>query len=325
MKTKLPVTAQLILLLLFTTLFLSGCAEEPPAETNEYAIQGVRDGKMDTTGSKVVISSINHGGSLWTTTDNQRLYNWNHQSGTFSDLTLTAMSSNGQTAMTSDQKNMVAWNAETGKSLGFWTAPAILHSLSLNPSGSIAVLGRRDNLASILDINTGQILRSFPHKDTVRSANFVANSNLLLTGSEDLSANLWNWRTGEKILSWTHKYPVDLVVSNHQGTYAFVSSYLDEGYLYDLENGNQIATTGTERNRISAARFSKDDSKLLLGLFDGHVQLHDANTGALIKRWKAHIRPQVYREASHITDLAFGNGNVILAMGSNGLLNRFKQ
>ncbi len=324
MPISLSVSAKKISLIILATTLISGCNGEPPQSTNEYATQGIRDGKFDATGSKVVISSINHGGSLWTTSDNQRLYNWNHQSGQFSDLILTALSANGQVAMTSDQKNMVAWNAANGKSLGFWTAPNTLHSLSINNNGSYAALGRRDNLASILDISSGQIVRSLPHQDTVRSANFVPNTNKILTGSEDLTANLWNWRTGEKIRSWEHKYPVDLVVSNNQGTVAFAASYLDEGYLYDLNSGETLATTGTPRNRISAARFSKNDSKLLLGLFDGHVQLHDAKTGEMIKRWKAYIRPKVYREASHITDLSFGNGNEILAMGSNGLINHFK-
>jgi WD40 repeat protein len=270
-----------------------------------------------------VIASINHGGSLWDTQKNERLYNWNHKSGDYSDLVLTAISESGHVAMTADTKNIVAWNTQSGKSQGFWTAPSRLHSLAIHPNGQVAALGREDNLTSIMSLRSGQINRSLVHEHTIRSVNFIPNTDYLLTGSEDMTANVWNWRTGEKLLTWEHTYPVDIVLSNHKSSVAFVSAYMDNGYLYDLQSGDIIATTDTQRNRISAARFSPNDEQIALGLFDGRVQLRDANNGELLQEWQAHIRPNVYREASHITDIAFPGGNTLIALGSNGLLNHF--
>jgi WD40 repeat protein len=324
--TVKPLIAPLKLFLsaLFIAASLSACTGEPPSHFEEYAMQGIRDGNLDRRGSRAVIASINHGGSLWDAENNERLFNWNHKSGEYSDLALTAMSGPGSVAMTADTKSIVAWNTDSGKSLGFWSAPSRLHSLAIHPNGRVAALGREDNLASIFDLRAGRIVRSLAHEHTIRSVYFIPKSDYLLTGSEDMTANLWNWKSGEKIRSWKHVFPVDVVVSNHTGDVAFVAAYMDNGYLYDLNTGQALAMTGTQRQRISAARFSPDNKQLALGLFDGHVQLHDAKTGELLKKWRMHIRPNVYRESSHVTDLAFVSANSIVALGSNGLLNHFK-
>lgn len=303
---------------------LTACSGEPPSRYEEYAIQGIRDGNLDRQGAHAVIASINHGGSFWSTEKNERLYNWNHDSNGYSDLAQTALSPSGSVALTADTKSIVAWNADTGRSLGYWTVPSRLHSLALHPNGQVAALGREDNLASIFDLKAGQIVRSLAHEHTIRSVYFMPKSDYLLTGSEDMTANLWNWRTGQKIRSWEHNFPVDVVTSNHTGDVIFVAAYMDNGYLYDLNTGNTIATTNTQRQRISAARFSPDNKRIALGLFDGHIQLHDATTGELLGKWRMHIRPNVYRESSYVTDLAFVSGKKLVALGSNGLLNHFE-
>lgn len=302
---------------------LTACTGEPPTRYEEYAIQGIRDGNLDRQGAKAVIASINHGGSLWNTEQNERLYNWNHAAGGYSDLAETAISPSGSVALTADTKSLVGWNTNTGRSLGFWTAPSRLHSLAIHTNGQIAALGREDNLASLFDLKAGRIIRSLAHEHTIRSVYFIPKSDYLLTGSEDMTANLWNWKTGEKIRSWKHTFPVDVVTSNLSGEVIFVAAYMDNGYLYDLNTGATIATTDTQRQRISAARFSPNNKHIALGLFDGHVQLHDAQTGKLLGKWRMHIRPNVYRESSYVTDLAFVSGKQLIAMGSNGLLNHF--
>ncbi|MFC3152491.1 WD40 repeat domain-containing protein [Litoribrevibacter euphylliae] len=322
--TTLVKAAHRLCSVVIAALMLSACSGEPPSNFEEYAMQGIRDGNLDQRGARVVIASINHGGSFWNTEDHERLFNWNHQSGGYSDLTLTAVNPKGSIALTADTKAFVAWNTNTGKSLGYWNTPSRLHSLALHPNGKVAALGREDNLATIFDINAGRIVRSLAHGHTIRSVYFIPQTDLLLTGSEDTTANLWNWKTGQKVQSWKHTFPVDVVISNNAKDKVFVAAYMDDGFLYDLKTGGPLTTTGTQRQRISSARFSPDDNYLALGLFDGHVQLHDATTGEMLHKWRMHIRPNVYRESSHVTDLAFtSSGNQLVALGSNGLLNHF--
>lgn len=306
------------------TLVLSACSAEPPESINEYATQGIRDGNLNEYGRRAVIASINHGGSLWSTETNDRLFNWNHKQGEYSDLTLTAISHKADIAITANNGTMVAWNTKTGQPKGFWSAPGVLRSLAIDHQGRYAGLARQDNLANVFDLNAGKIIQTLAHEDMVRSMHFVPGTDLVVTGSEDLTAVLWNWRTARKEQIWEFNFPADYVISDTQGTKVFISAYLDNGYIYSLKTGKELAVTNTERNRISAARFSSDGKRLLLGRFDGHLQLHNAETGKMLKQWKVHIRPQVYREASHITDVAFGDNNQYLALGSNGLLNRFK-
>jgi WD40 repeat protein len=305
-------------------LALSACSAEPPESTNEYATQGIRDGNLNEYGRRAVIASINHGGSLWSTETNDRLFNWNHKQGEYSDLTLTAISRKAEVAITANNGTMVAWNSKTGQPKGFWSAPGVLRGLTIDNSGRYAGLARQDNLANVFDLNAGQIIQTLAHEDMVRSMHFVPGTELVVTGSEDLTAVLWNWRTASKEQVWEFNFPADYVVTDDQATKVFISAYLDNGYIYSLSSGKELAITNTERNRISSARFSSDGKRLLLGRFDGHLQLHNAETGEMLRQWKVHIRPQVYREASHITDVAFGDNNQYLALGSNGLLNRFK-
>ena len=104
-------------------LLLIGCSDKPE-RTLAMAAQGIYTGDISSNGELALIGSMNHGASLWQTGPGERLYNWNHESGGFTDLVATAFSADGTKAATAAPRSLVVWDTATGRDLAFWGTPA---------------------------------------------------------------------------------------------------------------------------------------------------------------------------------------------------------
>ncbi|WP_235015381.1 hypothetical protein [Oceanicoccus sp. KOV_DT_Chl] len=111
-------------LVIVLPLLLSACdSGKAPTQSWENAVKGAYSAALSQDGQRSVIGSITHGGSLWTTSKGERLFNWNHKKGEYSNIIAAGFSPDGRFALTADHQTMVLWDATTGQSLTFWTAP----------------------------------------------------------------------------------------------------------------------------------------------------------------------------------------------------------
>ena len=94
------------LLLLILTALLSACLRDAPLKTTEVTAQGSYSASLSNNGQFAAIGSIQHGGSLWRTTDAERLFSWNLAAGNFSDIISTALSADGRIALTADARQV---------------------------------------------------------------------------------------------------------------------------------------------------------------------------------------------------------------------------
>lgn len=307
--------------LLAILLLLSACGlDDTPNSSIEHASQGVYDAKLSLKGEYAVVASINHGGSFWRLSDGERLYNWNHAAGSYTNLVAVALSGNGKIALTADQRRLVAWRASDGKSIGFWNTPAKVLCIALSYNGRYALVGLDNYTAIYIDIQDGTLLNTVTHEGAVKSVALSANGGLGITGSEDLTARLWRLKDGKQLRKWDHNFTVNYVTLSGDGTLAFTSSQHDRSFIWDAKK-NQVAFEIASRSAtVTAARFSINNEQLLIGTTARKVALWDLKNKTKVTEWITPKKSNWKPEGVRIYDVSFSSKpDTFYSIASNGM------
>ncbi|MEH6651676.1 MAG: hypothetical protein V7707_16780 [Motiliproteus sp.] len=311
------------------SLLLAGCGADKPSDKREYAVQGIYSGAISNDSRYAVMGSVQHGGSLWDIRQHERLYNWNHAEGSYSNLVATAISPESGFAVTVGQQDLVLWQIADGKPVWFWNAPAGILDAQLSANGEFALLGLENHQALYFDIQNGGLKHSLRHDGRVRSVDISTDGQLALTGSDDNQARLWDLENGELLLRVAHGNGVNTVALSPNRQHAFSAGQLDKALIWRTSDGQLEQTLTTDESfvaqRISytAAKFSDSSDQLLTGTSSGLVQLWDVRKGTELRRWEAHKRDPFRPTSATIYGLGFGNG-VFYALASNGFVNELK-
>ncbi len=314
------------LLLLGISLLISACNQATkPLQRLELASQGITGGALSDDGSLSVIGSVQHGGSLWRLTDNERLYNWNHSKDELSVFIAADIEASNNWAVTAEAHTLVLWDVNTGNAARFWTAPGEVLDVELAIGGTYALLGQADHNAVIFNIVKGGIVRTFKHEGRVRSVDLSGDGRLAITGSEDQSAVVWRVDNGEKVMTMQHQEEVQIVSISADGRYGFSAAKYDRAEIWDIAGGVSLVTIPLAKERIkrgleiTAARFSKDGEFLLLGYTNQKVELWKTNDLQKIKTWELTKRHVWQPSGVTVVDLAF-QAQRYYALGSNGFI-----
>lgn len=309
---------------------LSGCSQgDSPAQVVEYAVQGTYSAAISPQARYAAVGSIQHGGSLWDLNANERLFNWNHQQGSYANLVAAAFSPEGDFALTAGQQDLVLWELSDGKPVWYWNAPAQILSADLGPSGNLALLGLVDHTALLFDVKNGGIRQTLRHQGRVRAVAVSADGKLAVSGSDDNVARLWNLSNGELLHQQIHGNGVNTVAISPNGGLIFSAGQLDKALVW-RSNGQLLHTLSTDERwfpqRISytAAAFSPNSDRLLTGTSAGLVQLWQLSDGRELKRWVLHKRDPFRPTSATVQALGFGRNGGYYALASNGFVNRLQ-
>ncbi len=312
-------------------LLATACRQgSPPSESYEYALQGLYSATLSEDGELALVGSINHGGSLWNFIDNERVYNWNHKQGEFSQIIGSAISPEQSWVLTATPQTMVLWNAQTGAGLNYWTAPSEILDVALLPDAALAVLGLVDHSVALFDVKNGGVREVFYHDRRVNSVAYNANTRQILSGSEDYSARLWEIGNPEALQRWDHEDEVQLVELSPDGSIAFTMAKYDKAALWRTDNGALIAmmplkSTAIRRGSIyTAAAISPDNQLLLTGNNDRLVQLWSLPDAELVKTWEMPKRDAVAPTSASVLDVAFGARGNYYAITSDGFAHKLR-
>ncbi len=319
----------------FISLFvcaLAACTKTPsPTHSLEVAAKGFHSAAISEDGAFVLVGSIYHGGSFWRMTDEERLFNWNHQSDELTTIVAADFSDNGKWAVSAAPHTMVLWNTDSGKGERYWTAPAEVLDIELNRQGSIALLGLEDHSAVIFDIRRGGIRRVFQHQNRVRSVDFSAQADIAITGSEDYTASIWDTASGERMTTIRHEDDVQFVQLSDDGNVALSVSKYDKALIWktrDAEIVTEIPLNAEHLKRgirFTSARFSADNRLLVTGRPDQIVQLWEIETARELARWKLPKRNAWKPTSAAVLDVAFDkNNSTIIAAASNGFVHHLE-
>lgn len=317
-----------LLLTLLACCTLTACEQSlSPNQQLEVASNGIYAGTLSEDGRYTVIGSIQHGGSMWSLSDGERLFNWNHQSEEPSILISADIEPSGNWALTSETHTLVLWDMNTGNSARFWTAPAEILDLELANGGRYALLGQTDHSAVIFNVIKGGIVRTFNHEGRVRSVDLSQDGRLAITGSEDQTAVIWKVDNGEKLFTIYHEEDVQQVAISPDGKLVFTSAKYDRAEIWDVDSKKLLLNLPLSKEKlkrgleVTAVRFSEDGKQLLIGFSNQKVELWNVDSHAVLKSWKLTKRHKWQPSSVNAIDVSFSaQANRYIAIGSNGYI-----
>lgn len=307
-------------------LILAGCDRaEKPAYHFEVATRGAYSAALSEDGLQALVGSVNHGASWWQVSQQERLYDWNHQQGNYTEVVAAAISGKGDFALTASALDVVLWDVRTGKSLTYFNAPAEILAVSLSRSGKYALLGLVNRTAVLMDVKKGGVLRTFHHNGRVQSVYLSADSRYAITGDDDYKARLWDVQKGKLLFTREHSQKVQLVRLSPDNRLALSVSKYDQALIWDVKTGQAIAELSISSEALkrgksfTTARFSEDGAFLLTGSSNREVTLWDTGSMKPQKQWRLTKRKWMKPTGATLLDVAFA-GDQIIAVGSNGLV-----
>ena len=138
---------------------------------------------------------------------------------------------------------------------------------------------------------------------------FSPGGKQVLTGSEDMTARLWDAATGLPLLApLHHDGPVTLVAFSPDGQTVITGGWDRVARLWDSTTGRPVAPPLRHDGRLRALAISADGRTILTGSYDRTAQLWDKATGRPIG--------PAFRHDSQVWFVAFSpDGRTILSGG----------
>lgn len=164
----------------------------------------------------------------------------------------------------------------------------LLWAAAFAPGDDVLTVGGSD--ARLWDLKTGRERMSFSPHGAVASANFSPDNTLLVTGSWDNSAKIWDARTGKSIkkLEGGHTAFVNTAVFSPDGQFVLTASDDGTAKRWSLATAAVIRSFDGHGDRVRYAAFSKDGSHVITAGNDKTARLWNAQTGVEIRTFAGH-------------------------------------
>lgn len=270
------------------------------------------------------------GASILTASDDQtlRLYNAStgevRQSygGNTAIVTSAAVSPDGTLFVCGlGDGGVLVRNTSTGAVLReFRVHTQAVNAVAFSPNGTQVLSGSDDATAILYSVAGGSVVRTFVgHAFGVTAVAFSPrDATLVLTGSVDQTARLWDATNGVNIATFGPQFTSGQLVSGHansvsgvaispDGTLVATASDDRTAKLWNITGGTEIRTLTGHTNRLSSVAFSPDGTLLATGGFDGTVRLWTVATGAQLRSLAPCTSP--------IASVAFSPDGASLAVG----------
>jgi len=297
----------------FIFLLLTACGtNEKPVEEALHSAVGTIDAVISNDAKYAIISSVNHGVGYWDLEKNSLLFSWKHSDNPENTIIATNISPDSSRAITADKRNFSIWNTTSGKSYGYWKAPAKIRAVAISNKGRYVLLGLEDGRAIHIDMNTGRRLEFTGHREeAVASVDLSANGLWAFSGGADYRAILWNSKTGKPKRLFEHSTRVTKLRLSPSGNQAFTAGTLGNAFIWDLTTGAKISSLALRKREyiIVSANFSHNDQQLVTGSPGKDISLWYVKTGERIKRWQARTRKQWKPSGAIVYAVAFTPDN----------------
>jgi len=312
------------LLLITSALFLSGCGQNPtPIAQFEHALSGVFTADISANGDFSLVSSKNHGISLWDNRNNKLLFNWYHHQGTENDVFIVRLSANNSIALTATRHEFALWDTQTGKSLGFYeVSDSAIRDIQVSTNGQFVVYGQVNGKLVHINLKNGRRVEVPLHQEKINSIDMSNNGRYVLSGGNDHQAFLWDSETAQVIKRFDFKQRISMVRLEASGRYAFIADNQKASQIWDLKTGKLKSTLiyRARQSIFSSVRFIKEGRYLLTGNASKTVSLWDSNTGLKVQDWSVTPRKETRPETAVVYSGALWSDSEIVTESSAGLL-----
>ena len=203
---------------------------------------------------------------------------------------LAACAANGTVQMWQLDTGREVLSKEKGTWLKFGDRAGLIWSAQFAPQGKrVLTIGGND--ARMWDVKTRKSLVRFSPHGAVAAADISPDGKLLVTGSWDQSAKIWNVATGRAVrkLDGLHQGYVNSVEFSPNGKSVLTGSDDGTAQLWEVSTGEPTGTTfrGHE-SRVRQARFSRDGQQILTTANDKTARIWDRESGKSLKTLVGH-------------------------------------
>ncbi len=262
--------------------------------------------------SILAMQPIPGGDSIVTSCADRKLRVWNtgdakitQTLGPFEgDIFSLNVSSDGQRLLTanSEERTVRLWDLESGREVqspqpGGKLGPLVDLKLHGGLLWSTAFLPGTDDVltvggsdARLWDVKTGREKMSFSPHGAVASARFSAKGDLIVTGSWDNSAKIWNAQTGKVIrkLEGGHTSFVNTAVFSPDGQTVLTASDDGTAKLWNVETGEITLSLAGHKDRVRSATYSPNGEFIVTTSSDATARLWKAGSGEFVREFQGH-------------------------------------
>jgi flagellar biosynthesis GTPase FlhF len=128
------------------------------------------------------------------------------------------------------------------------------------------------------------------HKGSVRAASFSVDGTLIVTGSSDDTAKVWDAKSGAELRTLKgHTDELTAASFSADGTHIVTGSADHTAKVWDAKTGKELLTLVGHTDKVSSALFSADGSRIVTGSEDRTAKVWDAKTGKELLTLTKHI------------------------------------
>ncbi|MEW4530220.1 serine/threonine-protein kinase [Maioricimonas sp. JC845] len=268
-------------------------------------------------GTQILTGSRDHTAILWDSDTGEQLLTLTGHTAPVWFVTFAAQDTSLITS--SSDSTVRLWDARAGDQLRMLNGTkGSSRSVALSPDtttvavASEVALSSLDHTVKVWDVSTGNVIHTLSgHEDLITSIEFSSDGLLLMTGSFDGTARLFDATSGEELLKLGESLVVNFESKHHSEGVRSVAimpgeEYLATGHddgsarLWDRETGEQVRTFKGQTGRGLSVVFSPDGTRILSHDFQSETaQLWNADTGENLSTLRGHSKPVLSVSFSH--------------------------
>jgi hypothetical protein len=152
------------------------------------------------------------------------------------------------------------WDSATGKLLLTIPLPGV-NDVAYNSDDTRLAAALTNGTVVILDVNSGQTLRTLDHSGNVVNVTFNSNGSEVASSSEDGSVRVWKADSGEPLYTFSHKARVSGVAFSPDDKMLATASWDRTAVVWDLASGTALHTFKHD-DVLNQVAFSPDGTRL---------------------------------------------------------------
>jgi len=155
--------------------------------------------------------------------------------------------------------------------------------------GRFLALASQTNKVQVVDVKTGQAIGPlFGPPDHTTTVRFSVDGTYVLVGSEDHTATLWDWRTGEQRLRIVDSNMVNAATFNTRGDRIITACRDGAARVWDATSGALLLQLKGHTDEADYAAFSPDDRLIATAGRDSSVLIWNGADGRFLSRRLTH-------------------------------------